>query len=243
MEEVIKFEHVHKVYKMDKREERNILAYFIKNKNYVEKKVLEEINFSIQKGERVVFLGKNGAGKSSILKMITGVSYPTEGNVIVKGKVNALLELNSGFEPGFTGRENIYLKGNLLGLKDSEIRKIEKDIIQFADIGEYIDYPIKRYSTGMKARLGFALAVHIEPEILVIDEALSVGDEEFKNKCLKKINDITSNREITLVFVTHSFEMARSFCKRGIVLEKGKITFDGEIEDALHFYRKTIKEY
>lgn len=243
MEEVIKFENVNKIYKMNKKEEKRLLYYLKRNQNCVEVNTLKEINFSIQKGEKVAFLGKNGAGKSTILKMITQVCYPTSGTVKVKGRVNALLELNSGFEQDFTGRENIYLKGMLLGLKKSEIKQLEAKIVDFADIGEYMDYPIKKYSTGMKARLGFSIAIHIEPEILVIDEALSVGDEEFKNKCLKKINEITRKKDLTLIFVTHSFQMAENFCERGIVLEKGEITFDGEIKEALSFYQKTIKKY
>ena len=243
MEKIVEFNHVYKTYKIRSKEKGSIFSYLKKNNDCIKIETLHNINFSIQKGERVAFLGKNGAGKTSILKMITQVSYPTEGSVIVKGKVNALLEINSGFEQDFTGRENIYLKGALLGLKKKEIKKIEEDIIRFADIGEYIDYPINKYSTGMKSRLGFSLAIHIEPEILVIDEALSVGDEEFKNRCLKKINEITEKEDITLVFVTHSFEMAKSFCKRGIVLEKGRITFDGEINSAVKFYKKTIKNY
>lgn len=243
MKNIIEFKKVCKRYKINQKEKGSIWSYFIKKTDDIEVETLTNIDFSIQKGERVAFLGKNGAGKSTILKMITGVCYPTTGEVSVRGKVNALLELNSGFEQGFSGRENIYLKGTLLGLRKSQIKKMEKSIVEFADIGEYIDYPIRKYSTGMKARLGFAIAIHIEPEILVIDEALSVGDEEFKNKCLKKINEITAKKEITLVFVTHSFEMARNFCERGIVLEKGKITYDGDIEKALKFYEKTIKKY
>lgn len=245
MNEIIRFNNVSKVYKLNSRHKytlKNLLRDIISKKTNSKKaRVLEDINFSINEGERVAFLGKNGSGKSTILKMITEVTYPTEGKVSVNGKVNALLELNSGFEIDFTGRENIYLKGILLGLKKEEIKAIENDIVEFADIGEYIDYPISTYSTGMKSRLGFSIAIHIDPEILVVDEALSVGDEEFKYKCLDKITEITSRENLTLVFVTHSAEMAIQFCSRGIVLEKGKIIYDGEIKSAVDKYKSTIK--
>lgn len=245
MEVVVRFSNVDKVYKLDRKRNyklKNILINLIQKKEKRKNvKVLENINFSINEGERVAFLGKNGSGKSTILKMITEVTYPTSGTVTVKRKVNALLELNSGFEIDFTGRENIYLKGMLLGLSKSEIKKIENDIVEFADIGEYIDYPISTYSTGMKSRLGFAIAIHVEPEILVVDEALSVGDEEFKYKCLDKIEEITSKEKLTLILVTHSTDTAMQFCKRGIVLEKGKILYDGVIKSAVSIYKKTIK--
>ena len=242
MEEVIKFKNVDKIYKLSKRKQnRNFLEIFFKSKQKNRKKVLDNISFSIGKGESVAFLGKNGSGKTTILKLITEVSYPSNGEVYVNGKVNALLELNAGFEPEFTGRENIYLKGTLLGLNKKDVKKIEEQIVSFADIGEYIDYPVKKYSSGMRARLGFSIAIHVEPEILVIDEALSVGDEEFKNRCLDKITQITKKKDITIIFVTHSLKMAKEFCKRGIVLEKGKIIFDGDIEDAIEKYQLSVK--
>ena len=174
--------------------------------------------------------------------MITGVCFPTEGKIEVKGRVSALLELTSGFDPEFTGRENIYLKGQLLGLKDAEVRELEQTIIDFAEIAEYIDQPVRTYSSGMKARLGFSINVNIRPEILIVDEALSVGDEEFKNKCTKKVNEIVSKDEVTLLFVTHSSAMAKEFCSRGIVMEKGKLKFDGSIDDAIKKYKESIKK-
>ena len=138
------------------------------------------------KEKQLLYLEKNGAGKSTILKMITGVTFPTEGNVTVNGRVSALLELTSGFDQEFTGRENIYLKGQILGLKNKEIQELEQTIIDFAELEEYIDQPVRTYSSGMKARLGFSINVNIKPEILIVDEALSVGDESFKKKCIKK---------------------------------------------------------
>ena len=241
MENVIKFKHVNKIYKLNKRTNLGgILKFILFKKNNNSKKVLDDVSFSIGKGEKVALLGKNGSGKSTILKLITEVAYPTSGDIYVKGNVNALLELKTGFEMEFTGRENIYLRGILLGLTRKEIKKLEKQIIDFADIGEYIDSPIQKYSSGMRARLGFAIAVNIDPEILLIDEALSVGDEEFKNKCLKKIIEITENKNVTLVLVTHSLEMVKQFCDRGLVIEKGKLTYDGNIDSAIEFYQKSI---
>lgn len=239
---VIKFEHVTKKYKLFKSEKRRLLYTFCKKIKYNEKKAVDDVSFEVKRGEAVALFGKNGAGKSTILKMITGVCFPTEGKIEVKGRVSALLELTSGFDPEFTGRENIYLKGQLLGLKDAEVRELEQTIIDFAEIAEYIDQPVRTYSSGMKARLGFSINVNIIPEILIVDEALSVGDEEFKNKCTKKVNEIVSKDEVTLLFVTHSSAMAKEFCSRGIVMEKGKLKFDGSIDDAIKKYKESIKK-
>lgn len=239
---VIKFYHVTKMYKLFKNDKRRLLHTFFKNIKYKEKKAVNDVSFEVERGEAVALFGKNGAGKSTILKMITGVAFPTSGTITVNGRVSALLELTSGFDPEFTGRENIYLKGQLLGLKDTEIRELEQEIIDFAEIAEYIDQPVRTYSSGMKARLGFSINVNIRPEILIVDEALSVGDEEFKNKCIKKVNEIISKDEVTLLFVTHSTAMAKEFCSRGIVMESGKKTFDGDIDEAIVKYEKTVKK-
>lgn len=241
-ENVIEFKNVTKTYKLFKNDKRRLLGLLFKKIKHTEKKAVDNANFNIQRGESVALFGKNGAGKSTILKMITGVCFPTEGEIIVNGRVSALLELTSGFDPEFTGRENIYLKGQLLGLKNKEIKDVEEKIVEFSQIGEYIDQPVRTYSSGMKARLGFSINVNIKPEILIVDEALSVGDEEFKNKCIKKINSIIKNDNVTLLFVTHATGVAREFCTRGILMEKGKIVFDGAIEDAIGKYDKTIKK-
>ncbi len=170
--------------------------------------------------------------------MVTNVCFPTEGEITVNGRVSALLELTSGFDPEFTGRENIYLKGQLLGLKDNEIKELEQEIIDFAEIAEYIDQPVRTYSSGMKARLGFSINVNIRPEILIVDEALSVGDENFRKKCSSKVGEIIQKDNVTLLFVTHSPASAAEFCKRGMVMKNGKITFDGPIEEAIEKYRE-----
>lgn len=173
--------------------------------------------------------------------MITGVAYPTQGDIIVKGRVSALLELTSGFDPEFTGRENIYLKGQLSGMQDTEIRDLESTIVDFAEIGEYIDQPVRTYSSGMKARLGFAINVNINPEILIVDEALSVGDVAFKNKCLNKVNEIIEKDNVTLLFVTHATATAKQFCKRGIVMRNGKLILDTDIDTAIQRYEQIAK--
>ena len=239
---VIKFEHVTKKYKLFKNEKKRLLYTFCKRVKYQEKRAVNDVSFKIHRGESVALFGKNGAGKSTILKMITGVSFPTEGKIEVKGRVSALLELTSGFDPEFTGRENIYLKGQLLGLKDTEIKELEQEIIDFAELDEYIDQPVRTYSSGMKARLGFSINVNIRPEILIVDEALSVGDEEFKNKCINKVNEIVNQENVTLLFVTHSTAMAKEFCKRGIFMKKGRVIYDGDINETIKEYEKTVKK-
>ena len=241
-EKVIEFKKVTKIYKLYKNDKRRLLAIFFKKVPYKEKKAVNNVSFKIQKGESVAIFGKNGAGKSTILKMITGVTFPTSGEIIVNGRVSALLELTSGFDPEFTGRENIYLKGRILGLKENEIKKLEPKIVKFAELEEYIDQPVRTYSSGMKARLGFSVNVNIEPEILIVDEALSVGDEDFKKKCTKKINEIIEKDNVTLLFVTHSTGVAKEFCKRGIVMKKGKMICDTDIDEAIEKYKKTIEK-
>ncbi len=240
-ENVIQFKNVSKIYKLYKNDKRRLLAIFFKKIPYKEKKAVNNVSFKVERGESVAIFGKNGAGKSTILKMITGVTFPTQGEINVNGRVSALLELTSGFDPEFTGRENIYLKGRILGLKENEIKKLEPKIVEFAELEEYIDQPVRTYSSGMKARLGFSVNVNIEPEILIVDEALSVGDEEFKKKCTKKINQIIEKDNVTLLFVTHTTGVAKEFCKRGIVMKKGKIVCDTDIDEAIEKYKESIK--
>ena len=242
MQEVIKFKDVTKIYRLYKNDKARLKSIFFKNTAHKEKRAVDNVSFSIKKGESVAIFGKNGAGKSTILKMITGVTYPNNGEITVKGRVSALLELTSGFDPEFTGRENIYLKGQILGISDEEVKALEPGIIEFADIGEYIDQPVRTYSSGMKARLGFAINANINPEILIVDEALSVGDEKFKNKCLDKVNEIVNKEHVTLLFVTHSTDVAKSFCERGIVLKHGKLIYDSNIDGAIEEYRTQVLE-
>lgn len=239
-EPIIEFKNVSKIYKLYKNDKHRLLSVFFKKTPYKEKKAVNNVSFVIDRGEAVAFFGKNGAGKSTVLKMITGVAYPTLGEVNVNGRVSALLELSSGFDADLSGRGNIYLKGELLGLKKEEIIKLEKSIIEFAEIEEYIDQPVRTYSSGMKARLGFAINININPEILIVDEALSVGDKAFRNKCLKRVKRIMKKEGVTLLFVTHSVETARKFCKRGIVMKKGELVYDDDIDVAIDFYEKEV---
>ena len=239
---VIRLSHVTKKFKLFKNKKSRLLSIFGKKVNYTIKTANDDLTFEIRRGESVAFLGKNGAGKSTLLKMITGVLFPTSGEIEVNGEVSALLELTAGFDPEFTGRENIYLRGHMRGMTDDIIKKYEETIIEFADIGEYIDQPVRTYSSGMKARLGFAINANIEPEILIVDEALSVGDAAFRKKCRDIVNRIIAEDNTTLLLVTHSSVMAKQFCKRGIVLYNSKVYFDGNIDDAIKIYEEDILE-
>ena len=238
---VVEFKNVNKTYKLYKSDKKRFLGLIFKNIKYVPKRAVDNVSFKINKGESVALFGKNGAGKSTILKMITEVVFPTSGEIQINGRVSALLELTSGFDPEFTGRENIYLKGQILGIKNEEIQRLEPTIIKFSELGEYIDQPVRTYSSGMKARLGFSINVNIEPEILIVDEALSVGDEEFRRKCIKKINHLLEKDNVTLLYVTHATRTAKDFCKRGMVMQNGKLIYDGNIDEEMDIYNATIK--
>ena len=232
---IIEFKDVYKEYLLFKNEKARFKAIFTNNKGVRRHKALNGVSFRVYPGEAVGIIGKNGAGKSTILKMITGVSFPSKGEVTVHGKVAALLELTAGFSLDMTGMENIYLKGYLLGLSDSEISQIESEIVEFADLGEYIDQPVRTYSSGMKMRLGFAININIKPDILVIDEALSVGDADFKKKCKNKVKDLIKSG-VTVLFVSHSMDMIRDTCSRAVYLKDGLVQFDGAVDDAFEVY-------
>lgn len=235
-EVVVRFDKVTKLYKLYKSDKARFKGLFNKNVPFKENKAVNNLSFEVHRGESVALFGRNGAGKSTILKMVTGVTFPTEGVVTVNGKVSALLELGAGFDAESTGRENINFKCSLMGMTDEEIKAVEDDIVKFADVGDYIDQPLRSYSSGMKARLGFAINVNAQPDILIVDEALSVGDKNFQKKCKDKIAEIMADENVTLLFVTHSLSTAKDFCKRGIVLERGTKLFDGAIEEAIAFY-------
>jgi len=226
-----------KEYRLYKNDKERFLAVFSSGIKPFIKTANKSISLIIKKGESVAILGRNGAGKSTLLKIITGVLEPTHGKVEVNGRVSALLELTAGFDKEITGRENIYLRGRLFGLKRPEIKAIEHDIVEFADIGEYIDQPTRTYSSGMKARLGFAINSSVSPEILVVDEALSVGDAIFRKKCQARIDQLVDQQHITVLLVTHSTSSAKDFATRGIVLQDGKIQFDGDIDTAIDKYK------
>ncbi len=233
----IELTHVHKYfYFQHQKTLKELVQAFFKNQKTLEKvHALRDVSFSIKKGESVGVIGKNGAGKSTLLKLIAGVSFPTTGNVGVSGKVAPLIELGAGFHPELTGEENIYLNGVILGLKESYIKKKLGEIIDFAEISEFIDMPIKYYSSGMYMRLAFSIAVFVEPEILLLDEILAVGDLEFQNKCLRKMAEF-KKKGTTIVFVSHSMEAVQDFCERVIYLKEGKIMFDGNVQQGVKMY-------
>ena len=233
---VVRFSGVKKLYKLFSSDKKRLLSVFSKRVKYISKWAVNDVSFEIREGESVAIFGVNGAGKSTVLKMITGVSFPTEGWIDVEGRVSALLELTAGFDSELTGRENIYLKCQLMGMKDFEIKAAEQTIIDFAEIGEYIDQPTRTYSSGMLARLGFAVNVNTDPEIFIVDEALSTGDSRFREKCLKRVNEIIERDNVTLLFVTHATETAVKFCERGLVMKAGKVIFDGPIKEAAELY-------
>lgn len=241
-ETVIELKNVTKKYKLYSSTRKRLLGIFFSGIKYKEKIAVDDVCFEIKCGESVALFGKNGAGKSTVLKMITGVAFPTEGEIVVKGRVSALLELKSGFDSELTGRENIFLKGHILGLSDNEIKALEETIVEFSELGDYIDQPVRTYSSGMKSRLGFAINVNIKPEILIVDEALSVGDSAFKAKCREKVNEIIEKDNVTLLFVTHQPAVAAEFCTRGIVMKKGKLVFDGDVNEAAEMYKKINKK-
>jgi len=196
---------------------------------------LKDINFEIPKGTTFGIIGQNGSGKSTLLQIITGILQPTTGSVQVNGRVSALLELGAGFNPGFTGRENVYMNGAIMGLSRDEIDKRFEEIAVFADIGDFIDQPVKTYSSGMYVRLAFSVAINVDPDILVVDEVLAVGDMFFKSKCVEKIKQMIE-KGITLVFVSHDSEAVKSLCKKSILLNKGELIDYGESSKVVEKY-------
>ncbi|MEZ5173292.1 MAG: ABC transporter ATP-binding protein [Bacteroidia bacterium] len=198
---------------------------------------IRDINFSVAKGEIVGLVGRNGAGKSTLLKVLSRTTAPTTGTIKIKGRVSSLLEVGTGFHPDLTGRENIYLNGTILGMRISEIKAKFDDIVQFAGVQRYIDTPVKRYSSGMYVRLAFAVAAHLDPDVLIIDEVLAVGDAEFQAKCLGKMKEV-SDQGRTVLFVSHNMGAVADLCTRAILLNQGKIVMDDTAENVVRAYVK-----
>ena len=197
---------------------------------------LRDVSFEIPKGDKIGIMGLNGAGKSTLLKIISQITKPTEGRILIHGRISSLLEMGSGFHPELSGRENIFLNGALLGMGRTEITRKFDEIVAFSEIEQFIDTPLKRYSSGMQARLGFSVAAHLEPDILLLDEVLAVGDVPFARKCLIKMESI-SNSGATVIFVNHGVDAIKQFCKHAIVLEKGKLILDTyNIDEAIALY-------
>ena len=221
----------------------NLKEYFIRmvkrKLNYHEFWALKDVTFHVRKGWRVGILGLNGAGKSTLLKIIAGVLKPSEGNVTVKGNVVPLLELGAGFDKNYTGAENIYLYGTMLGYKRDFIREKFDEIVEFAELGEFINTPVKNYSSGMKARLGFSIATVVEPKILILDEVLSVGDSKFKKKSEKKLKSMMK-KGVTVLFVSHSTDQVRKICNRAIILDHGHLVANGKVDEICDMYESMI---
>ena len=197
---------------------------------------LKDVNLTVQKGEVVGIIGANGAGKSTLLKILSQITPPTEGEVILRGRVGSLLEVGTGFHPELTGRENIFLNGAILGMKKKEIAKKFDELVEFAGIGKFLDTPVKYYSSGMYVRLAFSVAAHMEPDILIIDEVLAVGDAEFQKKCLGKMDDISKKDGRTILFVSHNLEAIKKLCSRGLLLKNGTVEMEGEVESLIAHY-------
>ena len=240
MSAAIQFDHVSKKFTLHHERARSFqeLALGLVRRNHRSREefwALRDVSFVVAPGETVGVIGPNGAGKSTVLKLISRIIEPTSGRITVRGRIGALLELGAGFHPDLTGRENIYLNGSILGLSRADIRRRLDDIIGFAELERFIDVPVKHYSSGMYVRLGFSVAVHTDPEILLVDEVLAVGDQAFQRKCLERIDDLR-RQGVTVLFVSHSADMVRSLCSRALWLHEGRLVADGAAEAVVRRY-------
>jgi len=201
---------------------------------------LRDINFEIEQGDAIGIIGRNGAGKSTLLKLLSKVTKPTTGNILTNGRIASLLEVGTGFHPEMTGRENVYLNGAILGMTRKEIKRKFDEIVAFSGVERYIDTPVKRYSSGMYVRLAFAVAAHLESEILIVDEVLAVGDADFQKKCLGKMGDVTKGEGRTILFVSHNMAAIKELCNKGILMQQGQIVHQGDIIDTVKKYQSTF---
>lgn len=238
---MIKVDHVSMKFNLSQEKVDNLKEYIIKlikgELNYNEFWALKDVSFSVKKGDRVGILGLNGAGKSTLLKVVSGVLKPTEGKVVTRGKIAPMLELGAGFDSQYTGRENIYLYGAMLGYSKKFIDEKFDEIVAFSELGGFIETPVKNYSSGMKARLGFAIATVVQPDILILDEVLSVGDAKFKKKSEDKILSMF-DKGVTVLFVSHSLNQVQRICNKAILLEGGKIVAAGDVEKVAKIYQE-----
>ncbi len=237
----INIEHISKVYKLyrGRADRLKDALHLTRRQTYQDYSGLSDVNFTVQKGETVGLIGTNGAGKSTLLKIVTGVLTPSGGQVEVNGRISALLELGAGFNNEYTGLENIYFNGTLLGYTREQMEERVPRIIEFAGIGDYINQPVKMYSSGMFARLAFAMAINVEPDILIVDEALSVGDIYFQSKCFKKMDEIKKNGT-TVLLVTHDMSSVVKYCDRVVVLNHGKVVKEGNPKEMVDIYKKIL---
>jgi teichoic acid transport system ATP-binding protein len=238
---VIKLENVTKKYKLHRSSKEKVLDMILPKEYGEDFYALKEVTFEAKKGDIIGFVGVNGSGKSTLLNVIAGIIPETEGNVTVNGKTS-VIAVSSGMKEVLTGRENIEMKCLMLGFSKSEIRRMEEEIIAFSELGRFIDQPVKSYSSGMKSRLGFAISISVDPEILIIDEALSVGDPTFSDKCLVKIKEFKESGK-TILFVSHSANQIKKFCEKVLWLEYGKVREFGPADDVLKGYTEYLKEY
>lgn len=242
-EDKIIVENVYKTFNvyLDKANTIKEKLLFLFSRNKKEKReVLKGINIKIKKGETVALIGTNGSGKSTLLKLMTKIIYPNKGKIITNGKLTSLLELGAGFHPDFSGRENIYFNASIFGLTKKQIDDRLENIIDFSELRDYIDNPVRTYSSGMFMRLAFAVAINVDADILLIDEILSVGDEHFQNKCFNKMEELKAQGK-TMVFVTHSMQSVKRLCDRAIWLYKGEIKMDGNTEEVIEEYINVTK--
>ena len=236
-------EDVHKTFNvyLDKANTIKEKLLFLFSRNRKEKReVLKGINLKIKKGESVALIGVNGGGKSTLLKLMTKIIYPNKGKITINGKLTSLLELGAGFHPDFSGRENIYFNASIFGLTKKEIDERLDDIIEFSELKDYIDNPVRTYSSGMYMRLAFSVAINVNADILLIDEILSVGDQHFQDKCYKKMKELTEQGK-TMVFVTHSLQSVSQLCSRAVWLHEGKIKLDGNSNEVISAYVEATK--
>lgn len=239
----IKVENVSMTFNLNKEKVDNLKEYFIKaisrKLEYKKFYALDNINFEVKKGDRLAILGLNGAGKSTLLKTIVGVYKPTTGSITKKGVIAPLIELGAGFDSNYTGRENIYLYGAILGYDRSYIDGKIDEIIEFSELGHFIEVPIKNYSSGMRSRLGFSIATAVNPDILILDEVLSVGDAKFRKKSLAKVKSLFDTG-VTVLFVSHNIDQVKAICNKAILLEHGKIIAQGDVEEVAAVYEDKI---
>jgi len=236
MENAVVVNNLWKKYKIGQPKKLgDALPLFFFRQKLKEFSALKNINLTIKKGERLGIIGPNGSGKSTLLKIISGVTAPSLGNFTVTGKVAALLEVGTGFHPDFTGRENIYLYGTVLGMKLNEIKQRFDEIVRFSGIRKFLDTPVKYYSSGMYVRLGFSVAVHLDWDILLVDEVLAVGDADFQKKCLSKIKQSLDSQK-SLILVSHNSEFIKSLCTKTVLLDKGRIEKQGKTESVINYY-------
>jgi len=209
-----------------------------RDENYTEEEfwAINDVSFQINQGDRVGILGRNGAGKSTLLKLLSRITEPTTGRINIRGRIASLLEVGTGFHPELTGRENIFLNGAILGMSRAEIRNKFDEIVAFSEVEKFLDTPVKRYSSGMYVRLAFAIAAHLEPDILIVDEVLAVGDAQFQKKCIGKMEDVSKNEGRTVLFVSHNMGVVAQLCKTALLLRKGQLVYDGDVSNVIEEY-------